>query len=321
MPTAASRPPPTVEIVTVDSEQVGQRLDNFLIKHMKGVPKTRLYRALRGGEVRVNGARKKVWYALCHGDRVRLPPLRRASPAAEPRVDASLLEKIPVLFEDAHLLVVDKPAGLAAHGGTGLKYGLIEALRTLRPPAAYLELAHRLDRETSGCLMLAKSRAALLGLQVQFGAPHDLQKGYVALLKGAWQGGAREITIPLAKPKAGNAGNGAARVRQARSIFSPISSVGVGECAFMAIELLTGRMHQARAHAAAIGQPIAGDWRYGDRQFNQLTKQVGLTRLFLHAERLRFRHPINGACTETYAPLPDTLAAVLDNLRAQKLVG
>ena len=152
------------EIVEVTAEQAGQRIDNFLIKYMKGVPRSRLYRALRGGEVRVNSARKQAPYQLCVGDKVRIPPIRRSAEVAEPAIPASLLRKIPVLFEDRHLLVVDKPAGLAVHGGTGMDYGLIEALRKLRSDLPYLELAHRLDRETSGCLMLAKSRASLLGV-------------------------------------------------------------------------------------------------------------------------------------------------------------
>lgn len=306
MPDKARQIP--VEMVEVSPDQAGQRIDNFLIKHLKGVPKTRLYRALRSGEVRVNGARKKAPYQLCAGDRLRIPPLRRAAPGAAPWIPDSLLQNIPVLFEDRHLLVVDKPAGLAAHGGSGVPYGLIEALRKLRADEPVLELAHRLDRDTSGCLILAKSRAALLALQAQLGMERSIDKHYAALVKGAWPGGDREIDRPLARPPRA-AGH---KMSAARSVFSPRRQWAA--CTLVNIRLLTGRMHQARLHAAAIGQPIAGDRLYGDAGFNRLTRQAGLKRLFLHAERLRFAHPVSGAALETRAPLPAALEAVLENL-------
>lgn len=333
-----------MEIVSVQAAQVGQRIDNFLITRMKGVPKTRLYRALRGGEVRVNGARKKASYLLCCGDQVRLPPLRRSVPT-ELCVDETLLDKIPVLLEDEHLLVVDKPADLAVHAGSGLRYGMIEALRALRPHTPYLELAHRLDRATSGCLLIAKSRTALLGLHAQFkqsttddDKKHTLKKCYVALLKGEWRGGSKEISIPLQKPirtrrvatqrRDGNASSHPVstpqrpqKARAALSVFSPCARLMIGAnseigdaeifATLMEIELRTGRMHQARAHAASIGQPIAGDYRYGDAEFNRATKKIGLMRLFLHAERLRFRHPIHGGMLEVHAELPSELVSVV----------
>lgn len=305
------------EIVEVGVEQAGQRIDNFLVKYMKGVPKTRLYRALRGGEVRVNGARKKAPYHLCVGDKLRIPPIRRSANAGDragaPPIPVSLLEKIPVLFEDRCLLVVDKPAGLAAHGGTGMDYGLIEALRRLRADLPYLELAHRLDRETSGCLMLAKSRASLLALHGQLGG-RSVGKNYVALVKGAWRGGERAIDIPLTKHPAGGEKK-AARERgvEAHSVFSP--RLALAQCTLLDIRLVTGRMHQARRHAAGTGRPIAGDRLYGDREFNRRMKKAGLGRLFLHAERLRFEHPVSGASMEVYAELPAPLEKVLDDLR------
>ena len=215
----AQNNPLTAEIVEVGVEQAGQRIDNFLIKYMKGVPKTRLYRALRGGEVRVNGARKKAPYQLCVGDKLRIPPIRRSARIGAPSIPDSLLEKIPVLFEDRCLLVVDKPAGLAAHGGTGMDYGLIEALRKLRADLPYLELAHRLDRETSGCLMLAKSRAALLALHEQLGE-RSVGKNYVALVKGAWQGGAQAVDIPLPRPSPRHQSGGGEKKRRA-AFFRP----------------------------------------------------------------------------------------------------
>lgn len=316
------------EIVEVAIEQAGQRIDNFLIKYMKGVPKTRLYRALRGGEVRVNGARKKAPYQLCVGDKLRIPPIRRSANSTThkrpPRIADTWLAKIPVLLEDRHLLVVDKPSGLAVHGGTGMDYGLIEVLRHLRPELPYLELAHRLDRETSGCLMLAKSRSVLLALQAQLGA-RSIGKTYTALLKGGWSGGSREVCIPLTKhkiakykPRTNEQKTTANEPRQevrreARSIFS--SEWSSAECTLVDIRLITGRMHQARIHAAGIAQPIAGDRLYGDPDFNRQMKRAGLQRLFLHARRLRFSHPDSGARVEICAPLPPALRKVLEYLR------
>ncbi|MGI9311794.1 MAG: RluA family pseudouridine synthase [bacterium] len=275
------------------------------------MPKTRLYRALRGGEVRVNGARKKAPYQLRAGDKLRIPPLRRAAANDAPTIPRDWLDKIPALFEDESLLVVDKPAGLAAHGGSGLRYGLIEALRALRPELDYLELAHRLDRETSGCLMLAKRREALLGVQSQLRA-RAVRKDYVALVKGAWRGGARRIDQPLARPS--RVADADARAVEAHSVFAPREALR--GCTLVAIQLLTGRMHQARAHAAADGHPIAGDRVYGDRAFNRVAKQAGLARMFLHAERVRFRHPRDDATIDIRAELPDDLRHVLDHLRA-----
>lgn len=352
------RDKPAVEIIEIAATEAGQRIDNFLIKRLKGVPKTRLYRALRSGEVRVNGARKKAPYQLQTGDQLRIPPLRRPAPGEAPWVPDSLLEKIPALFEDAHLLVVDKPAGLAAHGGSGVDYGVIEALRQLRADAPFLELVHRLDRDTSGCLMLAKSRAALVAMQAQWAG---VGKEYAALVKGAWTG--RDITVdrPLARPGRRTAGaedaagaggresaagavsgHGADKVGErnrsggkempARSVFSPrqswagkLSPDGCapspdggapppGGCALVTIRLLTGRMHQARRHAAAIARPIAGDRLYGDPAFNRRARAAGLNRLFLHAERLQFAHPINDTAVEIHAPLAGELNDVIEAL-------
>ena len=308
----AQNNPLTAEIVEVGVEQAGQRIDNFLIKYMKGVPKTRLYRALRGGEVRVNGARKKAPYQLCVGDKLRIPPIRRSARIGAPSIPDSLLDKIPVLFEDRCLLVVDKPAGLAAHGGTGMDYGLIEALRKLRADLPYLELAHRLDRETSGCLMLAKSRAALLALHEQLGE-RSVGKNYVALVKGVWRGGAQAVDIPLPRPSPRHQPDGGEK-KAARSVFSP--KLALPQCTLVDIRLVTGRMHQARLHAAGTSHPIAGDRLYGEREFNRRMKNAGLGRLFLHAERLRFNHPLSGAPMEVCAELPAPLEKVLDNLRA-----
>ncbi len=311
-----SQPAPTRPAARfeVGAEQAGQRIDNFLIKHLKGVPKSRLYRALRGGEVRVNGGRKKAPYQLQVGDQLRIPPIRSTAPTERPAIPPDLLNSMPTLFEDEHLLVVDKPAGLAAHGGSGMRYGLIEALRALRPEAPHLQLAHRLDRETSGCLMVAKSRAALLGLQAQFGAARSLEKYYAALVRGAGPAAVEEISTPLSR-RPGQPGTG--KKLAARSIFSPRETFieATPPCALVGIRLLTGRMHQARLHAVAAAGPIAGDQRYGDRPFNHALKQVGLRRLFLHAEGLRLRHPISGARLDLRAPLPAELKQILSHLR------
>jgi 23S rRNA pseudouridine955/2504/2580 synthase len=314
---------PGVQYVTVDAGHAGQRLDNFLLTALKGVPRTHVYRLLRKGEVRVNKGRSKPDYRLKEGDVVRLPPVRRAESngkhlaaqaAASGRLDW-LLER--VLFEDEYLLVLDKPSGLAVHGGSGVSVGLIEALRELRPHTPFLELAHRLDRDTSGCLLIAKSRPALVHL-------HDLlregglDKRYLALVAGPWHGGIRHVDAAL---EATRPQSGERRVevdeegKESASDFTPREKFA--DTALVEVRLLTGRMHQARVHAAHIGHPIAGDDKYGDRDFNQRMKHQGLTRLFLHAARLEFRHPLGGRKMHIEAPLPVELERALEKLRAQ----
>ena len=295
---------PRVETLEIGDDNAGQRIDNFLIKHMKGVPKTRLYRALRGGEVRVNSARKKATYQLQVGDKIRLPPLRRSAEKEAPHIPESLLNSMPILLEDDDLLIVDKPAGLAVHGGTGMDFGLIEALRKLRNDLPYLELAHRLDRETSGCLMLAKNRAALLMLHAQLGNAGSIKKEYLALVMGEWQGGKREIKIPLSSH---------AKQAEAHSIFTPKWSTEI--CSLVTIQLKTGRMHQARLHAAAIKTPIAGDRQHGNQDFNKQMKKHGLTRLFLHAKTLKLTHPKTNKKIKINAPLPEELTKISNQLK------
>jgi 23S rRNA pseudouridine955/2504/2580 synthase len=314
---------PGVQHVTVDAGHAGQRLDNFLLTTLKGVPRTHVYRLLRKGEVRVNKGRAKPDYRLEEGDVVRLPPVRRgesggkqlaAQAAASGRLDW-LLDR--VLFEDEHLLVLDKPAGLAVHGGSGVSVGLIEALRELRPHTPFLELAHRLDRDTSGCLLIAKSRTVLVQL-------HDLlregglDKRYLALVAGQWHGGTRHVDAALEtnRPQSGER-----RVevgeegKESASDITPREKFS--ESALVEVRLLTGRMHQARVHAAHIGHPIAGDDKYGERDFNLRMKRLGLTRLFLHAARLEFRHPLSGRKMSIKAPLPVELERVLEKLRTR----
>lgn len=323
---AVKNPPetvrPGVSHVTVDAGHAGQRLDNFLLTVLKGVPRTHVYRLLRKGEVRVNKGRAKPDYRLEEGDVVRIPPVRRgesAGPALAARAVASgkfdwLDER--VLYEDEHLLVLDKPAGLAVHGGSGVSVGLIEALRQLRPQNPFLELAHRLDRETSGCLIVAKSRKALVRL-------HDLlregglDKFYLALVGGRWQGGTRTVEAALEKNRP-LAGERRVEVgeegKESASRFRPVEKFP--DSTLVEIHLLTGRMHQARVHAAHIGHPIAGDEKYGDRALNQAMGTQRLARLFLHAARLEFRHPLTGRLLRIAAPLPAELERVLEKLRA-----
>ncbi|MGI9319309.1 MAG: RluA family pseudouridine synthase [bacterium] len=307
--------PPKVKIVEAVDADAGQRIDNFLLKRLKGVPRTRIYKALRKGEVRVNGSRKKPTYQVVPGDRIRIPPIRHRDSAGEVVVPDRLLDQIPVLYEDQAMLVVNKPAGLAVHGGSGLDYGLIEAIRKLRPDLAFIELVHRLDRETSGCLMLAKSRLALIALQSQLSESRTMRKHYVALVKG--QLGQEELIVklPLAQTRSQNGikrvvvqigGQPSHTVFRSRQVFAGSTLVEV--------ELKTGRMHQVRVHAASSGHPIAGDRLYGEKDFNRQMKKLGNRRLFLHAERLRLQHPESGTTQDLYAPLPVSLEQVIKQL-------
>ena len=308
--------PPAAQAVTAGPGDAGQRVDNFLARHLKGVPKSRIYRALRKGEVRVNGHRVRPHYHLADGDRVRIPPIRRSVSGKPPTVPGKLLDRVPVLFEDDHVLVVDKPAGLAVHGGSGMEYGLVEALRQLRPELDFLELVHRLDRGTSGCLMFALDRPALVALHQQLAERRGIRKHYLALVRGSFPGGdAVNVDQPLGqvrgpdgrrRMKVDPEGQPAATVFRIRRTFA--------DAALLEAELLSGRMHQARVHAAHLGHPIAGDRLYGDGEFNDHLRRLGLGRLFLHAERLRIHHPHDGLRMDFFAPLPAPLEAVLEAL-------
>jgi 23S rRNA pseudouridine955/2504/2580 synthase len=306
---------PEVRHVEIGPDRAGQRLDNFLLATLKGVPRSHVYRLLRRGEVRVNRGRAKPEYRLEEGDVVRIPPVRTA--ISEKRLASGesfawLAERI--LHEDEHLIVVDKPPGLAVHGGSGVAVGLIEALRALRPDQPGLELAHRLDRETSGCLLVAKTRQALGELHRQL-REGEVHKHYLALVMGVWRGGARTVSAALAR---GKYAPGERQVRVAEegkasaSRFTPQRRF-VGST-LVEVELFTGRTHQARVHAAHLGQPIACDDKYGDYEFNRRLRRVGLKRLFLHAARLEFRHPVSGLKLDVKSPLPPDLEAVLARL-------
>ena len=312
--------PAKVRLLEIDSEHAGQRIDNFLLTELKGVPRSKIYRLLRTGQVRVNKGRKKPQYKLASGDVIRIPPVTieeraplQASIAAKDRLSSS------ILYEDQSLIIINKPAGMAVHGGSGISYGVIEAFRQLRPECRFLELVHRLDRETSGCLVLAKKRSALVRMHEMLRREHgkSMQKTYLALLQGVWQGRKRKVSAPL-EVNSRRSGERFVTVsdsgKEAISIFVPQKNFPQANASLVEIRLLTGRTHQARVHAQSIGQPIAGDDRYGDRAFNRRMKLEGLKRLFLHASKLRFKHPLDDNMLEIDAPLPEPLSRLLENL-------
>jgi len=297
----------------------GQRLDNFLLRELGGVPRSRVYRLLRRGEVRVNGKRKQADYRLVAEDEVRLPPLREppARDEGPRRVPDTLLETVrqAIVHEDERLLVLNKPAGLAVHGGSGLAFGVIESLRALRPEES-LELVHRLDRDTSGCLLVARTRAALRTVHalLREGA---VEKHYAALLAGRWRLGHKTIDAPVLT-QARQGGERMVRVHRegkiAISIFEPVSHHR-DLATLMDVSIQTGRTHQIRVHAAFAGHPVAGDEKYGDREFNSRVRALGLRRMFLHASSVAFRWPESGSEFRAEAPLPAELATVLVKLR------
>ncbi len=293
------------KLLEVGEEAESQRIDNFLLRQLKGVPKSHVYRVLRSGEVRVNSGRVRADYRLQAGDRVRIPPLR-VSASAETRPKPRTIA-LPVVYEDAALLVVDKPAGVAVHGGSGVSYGVIESLRASRPEAKFLELAHRLDRDTSGLLAIAKKRAALVELHRML-REGEIEKVYVAAVKGSWAGGAREIRAPLHKHVTAS---GERRVsvqadgQAAATRVKPLASSD--EFSLLELRLLTGRTHQIRVHLAHAGHPILGDDKYGDFDLNHDLAKRGVKRLLLHARRLALRHPLSGERLRFEAPMPEDL--------------
>ena len=306
---------PRVRQVEVSAEEAGQRIDNFLARYLKGVPKSHIYRILRRGEVRVNSGRIRAQYKVCAGDRVRIPPVRVATPAAGNTMPMRSLEDC-ILFENSRCLVINKPSGIAVHGGSGLSYGVIEAFRAGRPQAPYLELAHRLDRETSGCLVLAKRRSFLRAFQEQL-REGEVVKHYLALVSGAWKGGKQTVTAPLRK----NLLRGGERMvcvdesgKSAVSVFRPVTCFDTAT--LVEVELKTGRTHQIRVHGAHIGHPLAGDEKYGDPVFNLGMKRLGLRRMLLHAHYLEFADTVEGEKITVSAPLDDELKAVIDRLES-----
>jgi 23S rRNA pseudouridine955/2504/2580 synthase len=304
-----------VSYLTVGPESDGQRLDNFLLRIAKGVPKSHVYRVVRSGEVRVNRGRVAVDYRLVTGDEVRVPPMRTAEQRAAPPMAADMP---PVLYEDEHLMVIDKPAGLAAHGGSGIAHGLIECVRAARPHQPFLELAHRLDRETSGLLLLAKTRRALIDLHAQLRAG-EVDKRYLALVKGDWVNDRQHVRLALTKYVTRS---GERRVSvdpegaDSHTIFTLRKRYR--RYSVLEAELRTGRTHQIRVHLAHLGFPIVGDDKYGDFELNKALARADarprLARMFLHAASVRVRHPVGGQPLLFEAPLPADCAAFLKGL-------
>ncbi len=301
----------------IGEEAVGQRLDNFLFRRLKGVPKSRIYRALRDGEVRVNGRRAEPARRLEEGDEVRIPPLRVAQREVplrtRPRPGRSLLDR--VIYRDEALLIIDKPAGQAVHGGSGVSLGVIEQLRLELPEARFMELVHRLDKETSGVLAIALKRAALVEVHRML-REGETRKTYLALAVGAWHDEVRHVRLALRKYLTGDGERRVAVHTDGQAAHTVFHLKGRHSgYSLLEAELRTGRTHQIRVHLAALGHPIAGDDKYGDFELNRQLKKQGLKRMFLHAARLEFRHPLNGTPLKLEAPLPDDLAVFLNGLQ------
>jgi 23S rRNA pseudouridine955/2504/2580 synthase len=317
-----------VRFMTVDDESAGQRLDNFLFRQLKGVPKTHVYRIIRSGEVRINKGRAQADTRVAAGDVLRLPPVRVAARSEEGATPPAPAREFPLILEDEALIAIDKPAGVAVHGGSGVSFGVIEQLRTARPQAKFLELVHRLDRETSGILLVAKKRSALTALQDQF-RERETGKTYLALVEGAWPANKKVLDAPLAKyllpNQEGASGAGERRVRvvakdhpdamHAVTLVRVLAAVTLpGDAtpmSLLAVTIKTGRTHQIRVHLASAGHPIAGDDKYGQFERNRALQKSGLKRMFLHAWRLQFNHPATGARTALQADLPPELAVLM----------
>ncbi|HEA3278964.1 TPA: 23S rRNA pseudouridine(955/2504/2580) synthase RluC [Pasteurella multocida] len=310
-----------VKMLTISEDEAGQRIDNYLLAKLKGVPKSLIYRILRKGEVRVNKGRIKPEYKLQANDIVRVPPVRVSekehAPISTKLNKVSQLEK-QILFEDECLLVLNKPSGIAVHGGSGLSFGVIEALRTLRPDARFLELVHRLDRDTSGILLVAKKRSALRSLHEQL-REKTVQKDYLALVRGQWQSHCKVVKAPLLKNEL-SSGERIVRVsEQGKPSETRFSIEERYEYATLVkASPVTGRTHQIRVHTQYAGHPIALDDKYGDKHFDEQMTQLGLTRLFLHAFSLRFEHPKTGETLRINAPLDPEMKKILGALREQK---
>jgi len=316
---AATSPAVEVKWLTVDEESAGQRLDNFLIRHLKGVPKTHIYRIIRSGEVRVNKGRASADTRIETGDVVRLPPVRISDKVAEKAARPTPGREFPLLLEDDALMAIDKPSGVAVHGGSGVSFGVIEQLRQARPLAKLLELVHRLDRETSGILLVAKKRSALKHLQDQF-RERETGKTYLALVQGSWPEKLKVIDSALHKfllP------DGERRVKVTsnedpdgmRSITLVKVAERLVDCTLLEVTIKTGRTHQIRVHLASQGHPIAGDDKYGDFEWNKVLQKQGLKRMFLHAWRLQFSHPATGKRVELKSNLPSELQLYVNHAK------
>ncbi|RUO27089.1 23S rRNA pseudouridine(955/2504/2580) synthase RluC [Aliidiomarina minuta] len=304
-----------VRWLDISDDAAGQRIDNFLRTQLKGVPKSMIYRILRKGEVRVNKKRIKPDYKLQGGDLVRVPPVRVAPPSDLPNPNLGQVNQLSamILYEDDDLLVVNKPAGMAVHGGSGISFGVIEALRSLREKET-LELVHRLDRETSGCLLVAKKRSVLRHLNTQL-REKQMKKVYLALVKGEWSKLNRSVTAPL-KKQVLQSGERIVRVDSEGKASETRFKIRqrFAEGTLVQASPVTGRTHQIRVHTLAAGHPIAQDEKYGDMEFSNAMRKQGLQRLFLHAETLSFYHPKNDQWMTVEAPLEESLQLVLQKL-------
>lgn len=310
-----------VSFQTVNEDEAGARIDNFLIRVLKGVPKSMIYRILRKGEVRVNKKRIKPEYKLQAGDEIRIPPLRMSEakvvlPSAN--LDSVSALKDAVLYENDGLMVINKPCFMPVHGGSGVSYGVIEALRSIRPELHFLELAHRLDRETSGCLIVAKKRSVLRQLHEQF-REKNMQKQYLALVRGVFSKRITTVRAPLAKNVL-MSGERVVRVDEVNGKPS-VTDFKIREN-FRDVTLVeayphTGRTHQIRVHLAYRSHPILGDDKYGDREFDRRFEALGLDRMFLHAEHITFTDPVINREITVYAPLPGDLENLLSNIRKE----
>lgn len=317
MNTTQTEAKPKVRWIEVGEENAGQRLDNYLISLLKGVPKTRIYRIVRKGEVRVNKGRVDVKYRLKINDIVRIPPVRVAIRTTDILVQPALKYSLEndILYEDDGIIVFNKPSGFAVHGGSGINSGVIEVLRQLRPEQRFLELVHRLDKETSGCLLVAKKRNVLKQLHELFRGD-EVKKTYLALLAGQWQRKKQWVNAPLLK----NVSKGGERMvvvsqagKKAETLFVRIKKYQ--DATLVHASPKTGRTHQIRVHAAWLGHPIIGDDRYGHNETNRQFKKRGFRRLFLHAEQLQFNHPLSGEAMQFTAPLSQELQILIDNER------
>lgn len=306
-----------VQFIEVDAEYAGQRIDNFLLTRLKGVPKSAIYKVLRKGEVRVNKGRIKPEYKLAAGDVVRVPPMVVAGENEPVSVKLTMVKTLEshILFEDNELIVLNKPSGMAVHGGSGLQFGAIEALRALRPQAKFMELVHRLDRDTSGCLLIAKKRSILTALHEQL-RDKVVEKKYWALVAGQWDAKVKKVTEPLKKNTL-QSGERIVRVdendgKPSETRFKILQRYAEGT--LLEAFPVTGRTHQIRVHTACKGHPIACDDKYGDNTFTAEMNALGLNRLFLHAKLISFNHPVKGERLTFEAPLDKPLAAVLEKL-------
>ncbi|WP_299071596.1 23S rRNA pseudouridine(955/2504/2580) synthase RluC [uncultured Paraglaciecola sp.] len=308
-----------VQFITIDPDLEGQRIDNYLRVFLKGVPKSLIYRILRKGEVRVNKKRVKPEYKLQANDELRIPPVRVSEPTDLPSTKLSKVSSLEshVLYEDDWLIVLNKPSGTAVHGGSGLSFGVIEGLRALRPQQKFLELVHRLDRDTSGCLLIAKKRSALKNLHEQL-RDKKVDKRYQALVAGEWPANRFKVKAPLLK----NTLKSGERVVLVNEEGKPSETryrilEAFNQATLIEASPITGRTHQIRVHCLHAGHPIAADNRYGDKEFEQRLQKLGLKRLFLHAHSLAFIHPNTDERVSYKAPLEPILVSVLKRLRSE----